>query len=68
MKSNECLKKVCIFLFFIFIFFLNEKSTDMLEYQSREEGYPDLELEENFNFSDDRKKNWKAVIVDKKGK
>ena len=39
----------------------------MLEDQSREEGDPNLELEEDFIFLNDREKYWKCVIVENNG-
>ena len=38
----------------------------MLEDQSRDEGYPNLELDEYFIFLDYRERHWKDFIVEKK--
>ena len=39
----------------------------MLEDQSKEEGDPDLDLEYDFVFLDDREKHWKDVVVENNG-
>ena len=53
MNEIECLKKVCICLFFI-IMFLKERSMDILEKQEMEEREPELEVEEDIIISYDR--------------
>ena len=55
----------------ICLFFLNEISADMLEEQSREEGYHKLEVEGYIMILDDMKKHWKDVVegnIEVKGK
>ena len=55
-----------MYLYFLYcLCFVNETSIDMLEYQSREERYPDLELEEDILFLDYRENYLKYVIVEK---
>ena len=49
-KWNACLNKVFICMFCIFLCFLNDIPMDMLEDQSREEGYLNIKLEEEFIF------------------
>ena len=44
--------------------FVNEILEDIQEDQSREEGDPDLELEEDIYILDNREKHWKDVIVE----
>ena len=49
MNKNACLNKVYILCSVLFVFF-NERSTDMLEDNLREERYCKLELWEDINF------------------
>ena len=55
-------KKV-MYLSVVYCFFVNKIYIDMLEYQLREEGGPDLEFDEDFILLDYKEKHWRDFIV-----
>ena len=47
------------------LIFIDDRSTDILEGQLREERYTELEVEEDIMLLDDRDKHWKDIVEGK---
>ena len=47
------------------LIFIDDRSTDILEGQLREERYTELEVEEDIMLLDDRDKHWKDIVEEK---
>ena len=56
MNEVVCLKKVCICLYFLLLCFVTERVMDMLEEISREEIYPEPEVNEDIRILDNMEK------------
>ena len=60
----ECMFEQGIYLYVLYcLCFVNDISMDMLEDQSREDGYLNIKSEEEFIPLDGREKKWKYGIV-----